>query len=41
LEEKDGIYNRGEVFGPQEVLPLKSLEGIEVNLWEVFEVQKA
>ena len=37
----DGIYNKGEVFGPQEVLPLKSLEGIEVNLWEVFEVKKA
>ena len=37
----DGTYNKGEVFGPQEVLPLKSLEGIEVNLWEVFEVKKA
>lgn len=37
----DGVYNRGEVFGPQEVLPLKALEGIEVNLWEVFEVKKA
>ena len=37
----DGIYNRGEVFGPQDALQLKSLEGIEVNLWEVFEVKKA
>ena len=34
------MYNRGEVFGPQEVLPLKSLEEIKVNLWEIFEVEK-
>ena len=37
----DGVYDRGEVFGPQDALQLKSLEGIEVNLWEVFEVKKA
>jgi Uma2 family endonuclease len=33
-----GIYGKGEVFGPLEVLPLRALEGVTVNLWEVFEV---
>jgi len=33
-------YGESEIFGPQEVLPLKSLEGIAVSLWEVFEVEK-
>lgn len=28
----DGTYNKGEVFGPQEVLQFKLLEGVEVNL---------
>ena len=37
----DGVYDRGEVFGPQDALQLKSLERIEVTLWEVFEVKKA
>lgn len=37
----DGTYNKGDVFGHQEVLPFKSLEGIEINLWEVFEIKKA
>ncbi|MBI2472053.1 MAG: Uma2 family endonuclease [Planctomycetes bacterium] len=36
----DGTYNKGEVYGHQEVLPVKLLEGIEINLWEVFEVKK-
>jgi Uma2 family endonuclease len=36
---KDGAYGVPEIFAPQEVLPLKSLEGIEVPLWEVFEVE--
>lgn len=35
---KEGRYGESEVFGPQEILPLCSLEGIEVPLWEVFEV---
>lgn len=35
----DGIYDKGEIVGPKEVLPLKSLEGIEICLWEVFEVE--
>ena len=36
----DGTYNKGEVFGSQEVLQFKSVEGTEVNLWEIFEVKK-
>lgn len=32
-------YGKGDVFGPKEVMPLKSLEGLEINLWEVFEVE--
>lgn len=35
-----GAYSKGEVFGPQEVLPFKVLEGIEINLWEIFEIEK-
>lgn len=37
---KDGTYGKGEIFGPQEVLSFKSFEGIEANLWEIFEVEK-
>lgn len=37
--EVEGLYSRGEVFGPGDVLPLSSLEGIEVPLVEVFEVE--
>jgi Uma2 family endonuclease len=36
----DRTYGKGEVFDPQEVLPIKLLEGIEINLWEIFEVEK-
>ncbi len=32
-------YGESEIFGPQEVLSLKSLEGIDVPLWEIFEVE--
>ncbi|RLB87728.1 MAG: Uma2 family endonuclease [Deltaproteobacteria bacterium] len=34
-----GIYNSAEIFGPKEVLSVPSLEGIEIRLWEVFEVE--
>ena len=37
---EEGAYSRGEVFGTQEALSLKSLEGIEIYLWEIFEVEK-
>jgi Uma2 family endonuclease len=40
LLEKDGLFDRGEVFGPRQVLVLESLEGIEIRLWEVFEVAR-
>jgi Uma2 family endonuclease len=34
----DGHFDGGTVFGPQETLILATLEGIEIPLWEVFEV---
>ncbi len=37
---KDGIYSRSDIFGPKEVLPLSSLEGIEIPLSEVFEMEE-
>ena len=37
--QNDGFYGKGEVFGPQEVLPLTSLEKLKIPLWEVFEVE--
>ena len=33
----DALYGRGDVFGPTEMLPLLSVEGITINLQEVFE----
>ncbi len=38
--EDDASYSRGDIFGPKEVLPLSSLEGIEISLAEVFEVDE-
>lgn len=35
----DGGYGKGDVFGPKEVISLKSLDGLEINLWEVFEIE--
>jgi Uma2 family endonuclease len=32
-------YSESEIFGPQEVLSLKSLEGLDIALWEVFEME--
>ena len=37
--QNDGFYGKGKVFGPQEVLPLTSLEKLKISLWEVFEVE--
>ena len=39
LLEKKG-YGGAEIFGPQEILSLKSMEGIDIPLWEVFEVDR-
>ena len=36
---EDGLYDRGAIFGPMEVLPIVALERIEIPLWEVFEVE--
>jgi len=38
--ERDGRFDRGEVFAPSQVLVLQSLEDVEVPLWEVFEVPR-
>ena len=36
----DGVFGLPEIYGPGEVLVLKSLEGLEVPLSEVFEVEE-
>lgn len=35
----EGAYGRGEIFGSSEVLALRSLQGLELALWQVFEVE--
>lgn len=37
--EEGGSYSKGDVFGPQEILPLISLEGMDIPLTEVFEIE--
>ena len=37
--EEDGTYGKGDMFGPDEILPIGILEGIQIPLWEVFEVE--
>jgi len=34
---KNGRYNAPEIFGVQDILPLHSLDGIEIQLSEIFE----
>ena len=36
---EDGVYGTGAIFGPMEVLPTVALEGIQIPLWDVFEVE--
>ena len=40
LLEEGGLYGKGGIFGPKEVLPLVSLKEIEIPLWEIFEVEE-
>ena len=40
LMEEGGVYSKGEIFGPGEILNLVSLEGIDLPLWKVFEVEE-
>jgi Uma2 family endonuclease len=40
LLESDGRFDRGEVFAPNQVLVLQSLENVEIPLWEVFELPR-
>ena len=35
----DGRYGEAEIFGPQESLILSVLEGVEIALWEVFDME--
>lgn len=37
---RDGTYGKGEVLDSQEILQLKTIGGIEIMLWEVFEVER-
>ncbi len=34
--QNDGYYGSGDVFGPQELLSLRSLPEIEILLWDIF-----
>ena len=36
----DELFDRGEIFDAQQILALKSLEDIEIPLWDIFEVEK-
>jgi len=36
--QNDGHYGSSEVFGPHEVLHLRSLPEIEIQLWEIFDI---
>ena len=36
--QQDGYYGASDVFGPLEPLPLRSLPGIELPLWEIFDI---
>lgn len=36
---KDSKFAEAEVFGPQEVITLCSIDAIEIPLWEIFEVE--
>jgi Uma2 family endonuclease len=36
----NGEYAHSEIFGAQESLPLKLFAGVEIPLWEVFEVER-
>ncbi|RKO66882.1 Uma2 family endonuclease [Desulfofundulus salinus] len=37
---EDGTYGKPEIFGPQDTLPLKAIQGIEVPLREIFQAAK-
>ena len=36
--QNDGHYGSGDVFGPREVLPLRSLPEVEIQLSEIFDM---
>lgn len=34
----DGLFGRSEIFGARETLPLHTLDGLSIPLWEIFGV---
>ncbi len=38
LLEDNSLFNRGEMFEAQQILQLKSVNNLEIPLWEVFEI---
>jgi len=38
--DESGLFNRGEIFDAQQIVTLQSLEGLEIPLWEIFEVER-
>jgi len=38
--DEGGLFNRGEIFDAQQSVILPSLEGLEIPLWEIFEVER-
>jgi len=36
---ENGIYGHPDIFGPKEVMKLKTFDDIEIPLWEVFETE--
>jgi Uma2 family endonuclease len=38
--EADGTFGKGEILAPQEALILGAIEGVEIPLWDVFEVKR-
>ena len=40
LLQENGEYDHGEIFSDQQEIPLQSIPGLTLPLWEVFEVEK-
>lgn len=40
LLEKDGTFGKEEILGHEQTLALATIQGLEIPLWELFEVEK-
>ena len=40
LSGSDGRFDRGEVFAPDQMLPLRALDGAEIPVWEILGLEK-